>query len=241
MGDFADRMKSYEPRDKAERGLPLLARLDGRSFSRFTRHLTKPFDHRLTELMRNTTVYLMNEFGASIGYTQSDEITVGWVGDSDFPFDGRFQKLASILAAACTGYFTRQLPEMISEKSSKAVMFDARVYQVPSLQEMHNVIKWREGDAVKNSITMAASELFSHKQLQGVSGETKLEWLRERGQPWEDLKDRFKRGSFFVRAPGLRMLTDVELEAIPPQYRPTAPIVRSTVKEVHDFCDFLII
>jgi hypothetical protein len=47
-----------------------------------------------------------------------------------------------------------------------------------SLTRIYDAFDWREKDAVKNSITMAASAYFSHKQLQGVNGLAKKEMLR---------------------------------------------------------------
>lgn len=53
---------------------------------------------------------------------------------------------------------------------------------------------WHEKDAVKNSITMAASAHFSHKQLQGINGLTKKEMLRSVGVEYDDMPAFFRRG-----------------------------------------------
>ena len=46
---LADRMLEYEKLNsrKLMRGLPAMARLDGKNFSKFTKSLAKPYDSRL--------------------------------------------------------------------------------------------------------------------------------------------------------------------------------------------------
>ena len=56
--------------------------------------------------MVETTKALVDRFQAKVGYTQSDEITLVWHvecdSSSEYPFDGRFQKMESLLAAFAT-------------------------------------------------------------------------------------------------------------------------------------------
>ncbi len=159
---LGERMKSYEtsPRLDISKG-PIIARMDGRSFSRYTAHLTKPFDPRLSQAMINVTKYLLKETGAAIGYTQSDEITIVFFQseneNSKMFFDGKIQKLVSVLASTTSVKFFEEIKETIPELSSKHLpAFDARVFQVPSVEEVANCILWRCKDATKNSVQMAA-------------------------------------------------------------------------------------
>lgn len=221
---------------RGEKGKPIVARLDGRSFSNFTRGLQKPFDLRLTYLMRDTAKFLVEQTSAVIGYTQSDEISLVWYmkeGQSgQYFFDGRYQKLASILSSMATGYFIRELDARLPEKAGLLPMIDARVFQVPSLRDAGKVLLQRERDAMKNSVTMAASAHFSHKQLQGVNSSTKKQWLVEKGQPWEELPAMCRKGSYFRREKVMRELTLDELSLIPEGRRPDGPIERTEVLEV---------
>ena len=236
---LGDRMKAFENVESERRaviGQPLCARLDGRSFHTFTKGLNRPFDGRLTDLMIWVTKHLVEETNAVLGYTQSDEISLMWYlpegSESQYLFDGRFQKLASILSAYATGYFIRYLDNHIPEKEGLIPLFDCRVWQVPNLSDAYWAFVWREKDTIKNSITMAASHYFSHKELQGVSGTKKKEMLREIGDPFEDLPKRFKRGSYVQRVKVSRMLTEEELSLIPEKYRPLGPVERNEVKVV---------
>jgi tRNA(His) 5'-end guanylyltransferase len=71
-------------------------------------------------------------------------------------FDGKLQKMVSILAADCTLYFNRLVAERLPHKVNARPMFDCRVFQVPAEYEATNCLIWREKDAVRNSISMAA-------------------------------------------------------------------------------------
>jgi tRNA(His) 5'-end guanylyltransferase len=237
---LGDRMKAFEGVESDRRaviGQPLCARLDGRSFHTFTQNLGRPYDNRLTDLMVATTKYLVEETQAVLGYTQSDEISLMWYvpegSESQYLFDGRFQKLASILSAYATGYFVHNLERgQIPEKAGQIPLFDCRVWQVPTLYDAYETFLWREKDAVKNSITMAASAHFSHKALQGVNGATKKDMLREIGQPFEVMPARFRRGSYVQRVKVERLLTETELAFIPEAHRPTSPVTRTEIKVV---------
>ena len=73
-----DRMKAYERElnFKIPPYKPFIARLDGRSFSKFTKGLKSPFDNNFVTAMVDTMNDLVLEFNAHSGYTHSDEITL---------------------------------------------------------------------------------------------------------------------------------------------------------------------
>lgn len=237
LHDYMKAFEAVETSRKAEKGKPIIVRLDGKNFSTFTRGLKKPFDIRLTNLMRDTTQMLVEQSNALIGYTQSDEISLVYYMNEgsagQYFFDGRFQKIGSVLTSMATGYFIRQLDSRIPEKYGQTPMLDARVFQVPTLNDAAKALLWRERDAIKNSITMAASEHFSHKQLHKVTSAIKLEWLRSKDAAWEDLPTRFTKGSYFRRCKVLRELTPQELSMIPEGHRPIGLVERTIVSEVN--------
>lgn len=236
LGDSMKMFENVESERRAVKGRPLCARLDGRSFHTFTANLQRPFDIRLTNLMVATTKFLVEETQALLGYTQSDEISLAWYlpegSESQYLFDGRYQKLASILSAYATGYFVHNLAEMLPEKAGQIPLFDCRVWQVPTLEDAYDVFYWRESDAIKNSITMAASAYFSHKSLHGVNGQTKKEMLRSVGVEYASLPAFFRRGTYVQRVRTNRPLTQNEMDCIPEDYRPVGPVERSEVMTV---------
>ena len=236
---LGDRMKAYEARESDRRFLPMLpvyARIDGRCFSAFTRHMERPYDVAMSGAMVATTKALVDQTNAICGYTQSDEISLGWYQPdpkSEIFFAGKIQKMCSVLAATATAEFMlRVLPLWPDQVKAKPPTFDCRVFQLPSLDEGANVFLWRERDAVKNAISMAARVYYSPKQLHEKSGSDMQEMLFQKGVNFNDYPAFFKRGTFLQRRKVLRHMTEAELERIPPQHRPTGPIQRSDVLEL---------
>ena len=155
---LGDRMKFFEGMESDRRFLPMLpvcSRLDGRSFSKFTKGLNRPYDENFHNLMVETTKYLVEETNANMGYTQSDEISLVWYSEdyaSQIFFDGRIQKMNSILSSMASVKFNIAMKEMwdgffeasMHQTASMDVLkqwdrrrflmplFDCRVWQVPN-------------------------------------------------------------------------------------------------------------
>jgi tRNA(His) 5'-end guanylyltransferase len=224
MGEFGDRMKLYEQQEAGRRLLPLLpvcARIDGKGFRIFTRGLERPYDSRMSELMSHTMTYLTQETQACIGYTQSDEISLVWYSadvKNQIFFDRRVQKMVSVLASMTTAFFNANVPNFLPEKKERLAMFDCRVWQVPTLEEAANTILWREYDATKNSISMAARHYYSHKALHKKTGNEMQEMLFEKGVNWNDYPPFFKRGLFVQKRKVVRAFTGEELNALPEKH-----------------------
>ena len=232
LGDFQKSLEKMEASRSIMPGIPVIARLDGKSFHTFTRGLTRPFDERLQTCMRETMEYLVDVTNANFGYTQSDEITLVWQNndrDADFQYSGKFQKLASLYASHASVKFITSVQAHIPEKKHLLPVFDARVWQVPSVREVIENIVWRQLDASRNSITMAAQAYYSHKQLHGVGTRKKLQMLSDKGIVWNEYNPHFKRGIFAKRFKYEHTLTTAELSTIPEIHRPTGPVVRSKV------------
>jgi tRNA(His) 5'-end guanylyltransferase len=237
---FGNRLKEYEMMEAGRKflpRLPIVARLDGKGFSKFTKNLARPFDPRLSELMVKTVKFLIQESNANCGYTQSDEITLTWYNENpenQIYFDRRIQKMVSVLAAQCSVYFNKALPVFIPEKASQMPVFDCRIWQMPTLEEATNVFVWRELDACKNSISMAASEYYNHKELEYKTGDEKQEMLFQKGINWNNYPDFFKRGTYVQRKIIKSKLTVNDIEQLPPLHNarknPDLEIERSEYK-----------
>jgi len=222
---MGDRMKDYENQTCGIKMLPLIpviARLDGKGFSKFTKGLKRPYDERLSNLMIETTKYLVKETNANCGYTQSDEITLMWYSDSHVSkiyFDGRLFKMISDLASMASVFFNSKLGEYLPEKKDKMPRFDCRVFNVPTVEEAVNVFYWREKDATKNSITMAASEFYSHNFLMGKNGSEKQELLFQKGVNWNNYPAFFKRGTYIQRKRTFTKFSTEEIENLPIKHK----------------------
>lgn len=241
QNDLGDRMKSYEAQaeTRLDSQTPIIARLDGRGFSRLCRDMEKP-DERFNRAMMETCRYVVEETHASLGYTQSDEISIVFLPkgeESGFLFDGRIQKIASVLASMATVAFNRELlnREDLYHYAERMPIFDGRVYQVPSVGEAANALLWRVRDASKNAVSMVAQSYYSHKQLQGVSTRDRRQMLTDIGVDFDaDYPSHFRNGSFWKRTNVERLLTSAEWTAIPEKHRPPRDmlVIRSQVMRV---------
>jgi tRNA(His) 5'-end guanylyltransferase len=224
--DLGDRMKSYEAVETARRfnsNLPVYARIDGRSFSKFTRKMQRPYDLRLTNCMIDVTAYLVERTHANIGYVQSDEISLVWSGNTESNtlfFEGKIQKTCSVLASMSAAALAISFYKHFGEMSNSYPHFDCRVIQLPNKTEAANMFLWRAIDARKNAICMAARHFFSHRELQGLGSAEMSEKLGEIGHPMESYPASFRYGTWLKRRTESRNLTLEELNAIPEKYRP---------------------
>lgn len=219
-----ERMKLYEGIEAQRHLIPLLpicCRLDGRCFSSFTRGLVRPFDIVFSQMMIETTKFLVEETNACVGYTESDEISLILYSEtlkSQVFFDGRIQKLTSVLASLATAKFLSLVFERLPDKARELPVFDCRVWNVPNKDEAANAILFRENDASRNSCSMAASHYYSHKELDNKTSKEKNEMLFAKGINWNDYPSHFKRGTFIQRKKVLRKFTTSELDKLPPKH-----------------------
>jgi tRNA(His) guanylyltransferase len=219
-----DRCKRYEQRDAQVllHGVPVIARIDGRAFHTFTRGLERPFSDRFRDLMVQTTCDLVEDSGALLGYTQSDEITLVWnpTGDTQMWFGGKVQKVVSHLSAVASVSFNRYLPKYIPEKSDVRPWptFDARVWSVPSLADVVENLAWREADAVRNSVSAVAQSLYSHKDLHGANTAKQHDLIHAKGLNWNDFDDAHKRGVYVKRIQESHVISPEEIAKLPERH-----------------------
>jgi tRNA(His) 5'-end guanylyltransferase len=213
--DLGDRIKAnYEDRTRyfLPRRTYTIIRLDGKAFHTFTRGMDKPYDANLVNWMDIVAFELCQQIqGSVLAYTQSDEISIlmtDFTGiKTDAWFDGNLQKIVSVAASIATAEFNRavlttNLPLFISEDkglTGKPAYFDARAFTIPDATEVGNYFIWRQRDAVRNSISMLAQSLYSHKELHGKSSTEQQELCFQKGKNWNDVSVRNKRGGFIIK------------------------------------------
>ncbi len=200
MSAFEDRMLGYDTQSglKAAQNEPIIIRLDGKSFSKYTKGMTRPFDTSLGYLMGRTASFLMQETGARIGYTGSDEITLilhNTGPQAEHWFGGRYMKIGSLTAAMATAFFNRESITLFPDKPM--AYFDSRAYSVPSIEEAINQLQWRQGSVEKNAVSMAAQNYFSAKKLIGVNNPQKIHMLAEIGVTYSDYPLAFRCGTYY--------------------------------------------
>jgi len=218
--DLGERMKEqYEHRTRysVPRRTYSIIRLDGKAFHTYTSKLLKPFDHNLYTDMNDAIIALLPHIqGAVFAYTQSDEISV-LVTDFALPttcawFDGNIQKIASVSASIITAEFNKLrwirrniIQETTTGKShfnpTNTAYFDSRVFTIPDRTEVMNYFIWRNQDCSRNSVSMLAQDLFSHKELQGKSTTEMIEMTAQHnsGCSWTALNQDLKFGRLIVK------------------------------------------
>jgi tRNA(His) guanylyltransferase len=128
-------------------GIYIVARLDGRSFTRLTKEVHKldvPFDEGFRDMMLATVEHLMN-CGIDIiyGYTQSDEISLLFA-ENEETFGRKTRKLNSVLAGEASAKLSLLLGDI--------ACFDCRICQLPNISEIVNYFRWRNEDANRNAL-----------------------------------------------------------------------------------------
>lgn len=217
-----DRMKHYERSVGSQLTLrcPAILRLDGRAFHTFTKPFARPYDGIFRSLMVKTAQHLCSKIStARFAYGQSDEISILLIDYARFAtdqfFDGKVQKLASVIASEATNAFNEALWKVVNSpipafaelvkslgNSMFKATFDARVFSIPE-RDTGNYFIWRQQDAIRNSVQSLGQAHFSHKQLHGKSAEDIKAMLVEKSEPidpetpfvtWDAQPDDFKYG-----------------------------------------------
>lgn len=100
-------------------------------------------------------------------------------------------------------------------KELDTALFDCRVFNVPNKIEAANYFVWRERDATRNSIMMAAQSVFSHKELHKKTCKDAIEMLFTKGILWQDYPHYFKRGQFVRRTKDASNRTLIKHDEVP--------------------------
>jgi tRNA(His) guanylyltransferase len=201
---LGNRMKEYEGvfRNSIPNRLPIILRLDGKSFHSYTKGCRRPVDNNLVEVMDRTAKYLCENIqGAQIAYVQSDEISILINNYQSFNtqpwFDNNLQKMVSVSAGMASAFFSLQ-SHHIFRGNSKLAVFDSRAFVLPTM-EVVNYFIWRQQDMTRNSVQMLARTLYSHKKLIGKNNSELQELCFKKGINWNDCPVPQKRGRCLVK------------------------------------------
>lgn len=198
--DFDREMRVYEE-SLDQYILPdmyLVARLDGRSFTRLTKELCQfeaPFDVRFRDLMTDTVKALMNAgFRIVYGYTESDEISLLFHPE-DNTFGRKVRKINTTLAGEASAAFSLAL--------GRVATFDCRVVPLPNKERVADYFQWRQEDSHRNSLNAhcywalrkeGQSQNVATAELESKSVSYKNELLFQKGINYNDLPSWQKRG-----------------------------------------------
>ncbi|MEQ1823615.1 MAG: tRNA(His) guanylyltransferase Thg1 family protein [Fimbriimonadaceae bacterium] len=153
-------------------GVWMVARLDGRGFTRLTKELhafEAPYDQRFRDLMSDTCVHLMQcGFQALYAYTQSDEISVLLHRDES-AFGRKLRKLNSVLAGEASAIFSLGLQAL--------GVFDCRICQFPTYVLVVEYFRWRQEDAARNALNAHCYWAIRNEGLSVAEATSKSEGL----------------------------------------------------------------
>ncbi len=179
-------------------GLWMVARLDGRGFTKLTKEthsFEAPFDVRFRDYMVATVQHMMQcGFRVSYGYTESDEISLLFDQESS-GFGRKLRKLHSVLAGEASAVFSLQL--------GTPAAFDCRISQLPTANLICDYFRWRNEDAARNALSahcywllrkQGATAQAATKTLSGLSTAAKNELLFQHGVNFNELPLWQKRG-----------------------------------------------
>lgn len=176
----------------------MVARIDGRSFTRLTKELhnfKRPFDETFRDLMIETTKHLLeSDFNIIYGYTQSDEISLLFALNESL-FGRKLRKFNSVLAGEASAKFSLLLGDI--------GVFDCRISQIPTKDLVVDYFRWRNEDAFKNALgahsywklrANGKSVNEATNTLHGMSVADKNELLFKNGINFNELPSWQKRG-----------------------------------------------
>ena len=203
MHALSQRLRPYEHHadQRALPGVFLLARLDGRGFSKLTKEvlherLEAPFDESFHEAMLQTLELLMSEgFHIIYGHTHSDEFSLLFHREAQ-DFGRRLYKLQSTLAGLASASFSMEMKCLAT--------FDCRLLQLPCAELVLDYFEWRQQVAYHNALHAhcywalrrdSVEPGAAHEQLKGMNPSRLNDLLFERFQTnFNDLPSWQRRG-----------------------------------------------
>lgn len=179
-------------------GFFVVARLDGRGFTRLTKEtldLEAPYDERFRDAMIQTMMRLMDcGFRCVFAYAQSDEISLLFHPE-DGTFDRKHRKWLSILAGEASA--------ALSLAVNRHAVMDCRLSEMPSASTVVDYFSWRMEDASRNCLNSHCYWMLrkrgagvdeATRSLCGLSTSAKHDMLFEAGVNFNDLPTWQKRG-----------------------------------------------
>lgn len=169
--DLDERMRRFETAldTPVPPGFQIVARLDGRGFTRLTKELCQfeaPFDPRFRDLMALAGRHLMDcGFNVLMAYSESDEISLLF-----HPDEGNFgrkpRKWISVLAGEASAAFSLAL--------GRVAAFDARLCVLPGREQVADYFRWRMNDAARCCLNGHAYWLLRRQGLSGRAASERL-------------------------------------------------------------------
>lgn len=192
--NLEDRMREYEDVFGNQRLMPnvyMVARLDGRGFSKFTKDMKKPFDESFRDNMVNTMRALIERSGFNIIFatTHSDEISL-LLDKNETSFNRKQRKYNTLLSSLAGSQFSLLCGDVAT--------FDCRIIPLPDSASIDEYFLWRTRDSLRNCISGYAY------------------WkLREDGESKGSATSTLKKKSYSEQAALLQQRFDIRVDKLP--------------------------
>jgi len=212
-----DRLDSYQTLSdyKLLNRLPIILRVNGRSFYKITSLLDKPYCPKLSECMFSTMLRLCSDVeGALFAYQHNDEIVIVLRNDQSLDtspwYDNKIQKIVSVVSAIASLHFNRCVTALDINLLGEAI-FTTEVFVVPNIVEAINTMVYKQQQNFYTSIQFACFyELLNKKfdkatikeMLGDLSVDDKIHLLnQECGVDFNQYPSSFRRGAACYRVP----------------------------------------
>ena len=215
---LTQRQTGYEDsyRQKIISRIPVVIKIDGRSFSKVTLNKQKPFCYKTMAMLNGTMLSMAKQIdGAVFGYQYSDKIILILKNDrspdEDAWFGNDVQMLSSVSSSMATYEFMNQLWENENPPDLNGkIVFRSHVFGVPNITETINYLIYKQYHCMQKGITDAVFSVLAPRYGKDVSSmledknlEDRKKILDESGFSWEALPGAFRMGSAVYLVPRL--------------------------------------
>lgn len=214
-----DRIITYEEvaNFKLLNRVPLIININGRSFSKVTSLLGKPFSTEFAQVMYSCLLKLVQEIdGAVFGYSFNDEMIIAVRNDQNLDtapwYENNVQKIVSISSSLATLQFNNFANSIDMNLHGDAV-FTAQTFIVPNIMEAINVMVSKQQYAFQSSVQLACLYGLLNKKynkndikemLSGTSYDEKINLLlQECNIDFNEYPAAFRRGVACYRSPAV--------------------------------------
>jgi len=186
--------------------IPVIITLNGRSFSKTTALLDKPYSEPFAETICSTLFRLLQEIdGTVFGYVFNDEIIIVARNDQNndtSPWcDNNLQKMNSIISSIGSLHFSNYAATL--DMNLVEPIFTTHIFTVPNVTEAINVVISKQQQNFQSSIQFACLyELLKKgfnrdeikEMISGSNIDEKIELLAKEGITYNDYPQAFRRG-----------------------------------------------
>ncbi|KDD75003.1 Thg1 polymerase-like protein [Helicosporidium sp. ATCC 50920] len=207
-------VKAFEQDDTLLPECWIVVRLDGKGFTRFcsVHGFEKPNDLRGLSLMDDAALEVARLFpDIRVAYGESDEYSFVFH-PGTVVYGRRASKLVSLVTSCFSASYVRLWPRRFGTLELRETpIFDGRAVCYPTLKSLRDYLSWRQVDTHVNNLYNTAfwalvqsgqTTVQAHDALKGTRSDVKNEILFSQfGINYNNLPERFRKGSVVIRAP----------------------------------------